>query len=171
MIDIEKVLKLRTPVDDLINVFRNDLDVSKFIKFHKFKPFTSYVTLSLVTDVEAIKLAKKYIMELLRNQSKYGFLYFLNTKKLIMPLHIAFNGDLIIDPQNHFEISKVLDEIARDFTCPNENEAMYEITKIELLYFFTLMVNNHLTWVTIDHILKCNKFHGYLYAAPERLVS
>lgn len=170
MIDIDKVLKIKTPADDLINIFRNDLDVSKFIKFHKFKPFTSYVTLALVTDPDAIKLSKKYIIELLRNQSKYGFLYFLNTKKLIIPLILTFNGDLIIDPQNHYEISKVLNEIARDFACPNENEAMYEITKIELLYFFTLLVNNNLTWVTVDHILKCNKFHTYLYAAPERLI-
>lgn len=170
MIDIEKVQKLKTPADELISVIKSNFDVSKFIKIHKFFPFSSYVTLALVTDKDVIIMAKKYVVELLRNKPKYGFLYHLNTKKLIMPLNLTFNGDLIIDPQNYYDILNIIEEIAKDFACPHENNTIFEITKIELLYFFTLLVNQHLTWITIDHVLGCNKAHGYLISAPERLI-
>lgn len=155
MIDIEKLKLIQTPPDDLISVLRTDFDISKFIKIHKLQPFTSYVTHALVSDTEIVKTAKKYIVELLKNKSRYGFLYYLNTKKLIVPLHFNFNGELIIDPQHHHMIVNDIHNIAKDFACTDN--LIFEITKIELLYFFTLLINVHLNWVTVDHILGCNK--------------
>lgn len=160
MIDLDYLESCISPNDELVKMFRDNIDISPFLKVHKIYPFTSYITHSLVSDPNIVKLAKKYIVELLRNKSKYGFLYHLNGQKLIIPLHFQFNGELIIDPQNYFAIVNIIQDIARDFSCPDN--LVYEITKIELLYFFTLFVNIHLNWITIDHFLKCIKTHGYL---------
>lgn len=170
MIDIERIKFKKTPPDELIRVLRSNFDISKLIKVHRFQPFSSYVTQALVSDPQVVTLAKRYIIELMRNKERYGFLYLLNSQRLLIPLNLNFNGELVIDPENHEIIHAMIQEIAKDFTCPSIHNLTYEITKIELLYFFTLFVNIHLNWITVDNILKCNKVHSYLMSAPERII-
>lgn len=160
MIDVKYLKSCKTPYDHLIKLFRDNTDITPFFKLHKIKPFTSYITHQLVTDPNVVKMARDYIVELLKNKPKYGLLYHINAQKLIIPPHFQFNGELVIDPQHYHPIVHIIQDIAQDFSCPDHS--IYEITKIELLYFFTLFVNVHLNWMTVDHLLGCNKTHSYL---------
>lgn len=170
MFDIDVLKHSNLPIDSLIQSFRADLKACQHVKFHKFHNFTSYVTLSLVSDSNVVRAAKNYIVELIRDKEKYGILYLLNTKKLVVPLHPTFNSELVVDPDHFNEIVSKIDEVAKDFSCPQKTSQFYEITRIELLYFFTLLVNTHLNWIMLDHILRCNRTHDYLIAAPSRLL-
>lgn len=171
MIDIDLLKLHKTPYDELVHVLRANINVSPFLKLHTFEPLRSYVTLSLVEDPHIRKTAKIYILELIRNKSHYGFLYHLHSQKLLIPLNLYFNSELILDPLHHYPIMEAIQNIARDVFCPHKENKMYDITKIELLYFFTLLANYHLNWVTVDHILGCNRSHGYLVASPKRLMT
>lgn len=162
MIDVELLKLYQSPYDELIKMFRDNIDITPHLKIHKIEPFTSYVTHSLVTDPAIVKLAKNYIYELFKNKPKYGFLYHLQSKKLIVQLNLHFNGELVIDPQHYHAVIHEIQELALDVSCPPD--PIYDITRIELLYFFTLFVNIHLNWITVDHLLGCNKSHGYLAA-------
>ena len=163
MKDVELLKGCKTPNDDLIFMYRSNINVSPFIKIHKFQPFTSFVTLDLVTNPEIAKLAKEYIVQLLRNKEKYGFIYHLYSKNLLLPFNIQFNGEMIIDPQHHFRIECEIVKIAETITSCES--VLFNITKVELLYFFTLFINIHLNYILLDHILGCNKTHSYLVAS------
>lgn len=162
------VSKLKLPVDILLEKsFRNHLNVCKFVKFHKFLPFSSFVTLDLVRDEEVRRAAQDYISKLMLEKEQYGYLYFLNSKRLLIPLNLQFNADLAVDPENFDEIVAEIDTLARLFACPSNQ--IFEITRIELLYFMILLVNPKLTWIAVDHYVRGNRNHAYLIAAPNRL--
>ena len=163
MKDVELLKGLKTPNDDLIFMYRSNINISPLIKIHKFQPFTSFVTLDLVTHPEISKLAKEYIVQLLRNKEKYGFLYHLYSKKLLLPFNLQFNGEMILDPQHYFKIECEIVKIAETITSCQS--VLFNITKIELLYFFTLFINIHLNYILLDHILGCNKTHNYLISS------
>lgn len=160
-----KVTDMRLPVDDLITKSYR-IDTSKYHKFHKFLPFTSRVTLNLVK--EEASAARKYVLQLLQEKEQYGYLYFLNTKPLLVPLNLQFNPELVVDPEQYDEIVAEIDRLAKMFACPPST--LFEITRIELLYFFTLLVNEKLTWIAVDHLIRGNKSHDYLLSSPERLI-
>lgn len=165
MKDIELLKSITLPNDELIAYFRSNKNISPYVKIHKFRPFTSYVTLGLVEAFR--KTAHEYIVQLLRNKEKYGFLYDLHSRKMVVPLHLQFNGELVIDPIHRNAISCAIDDLAREIV--SAETALFLITKVELLYFYTLFVNVHLNYATVDHALGCNKTHGYLVA--QRMLS
>lgn len=162
MQDIDYLKKVkRLPTDDLINEFRIHLkDVQKYTKHHRFEPFQSYVTLNLIHYVGEF-YAKKYIIKLINEQEKYGYLYHLYNKNLKISLDISFNNyKLILDPVDSDRIIYEINKIARCFY--STNDFRYLITRLELLYFYTLLINPTLTWITLDYLIKGNKLHSYL---------
>lgn len=157
----------RIPTDNLIDEFRAQLkDVQKYTKFHNIKPFQSYITLSLIYYVGEI-YAQKYIMKLLNDQEKYGYLYYLYYKNLKLPLDIKFNSYLLLDREDSGRITYEINKIAKSFY--STSDFRYEITRLELLYFYTLLVNPFLTWITLDYLVKGNRLHSYLIGSPNRL--
>ncbi|KMQ83656.1 hypothetical protein RF55_19442 [Lasius niger] len=161
---IEVLRSASTPIDKLIRQITL-CGCKELYKPHKFPPFTSYVTLEVVNKYS--DQAKQHIYQLLAQKEKYGFLYNLNSRRLVVPLTVSFNGDLVIDPEYYIEIVDRIDGLARDFHCPGSQT--YEITRLELLYFFTLLVNPQLNWITLDYLLKGNRCHAYLVASPDRI--
>lgn len=162
---MNRLKKLIIPVDNLMQKkYRPELGhVSKYASFHKFLPFTSFVTLDLVKDPKVSAAARDYIFKLLQDKEKYGYLYFLNSQNLLIPLNVQFNGELVFEMCRHNSIVEEIDKMAKQFTC-SSNELFFEITRIELLYFFTMLMNPHLNWIVVDSMLRCNKNHDYLIA-------
>ena len=170
MQDIDYLKKTRRiHLDDLIDKeFRPYLkQLEKFTKCHKLKPFRSYVTLNLIHYVGE-NFAKKYISKLLNEQEKYGYLYYLHHKNLKIPLDIRLNGsDLVLDNMDFNKIMYEINKIALYFFAPGDSR--FNITRLELIYFYTLLINPYLNWITIDYLVKGNRFHSYLLASPKRL--
>lgn len=168
MQDIDYLKKnKRIPTDNLIDEFRAQLkDVQKYTKFHSIKPFQSYVTLSLIYYVGET-YAQKYIIKLLNEQEKYGYLYYLYYKNLKLPLDIKFNSYFLLDREDSHRIIHEINKISRIFY--STNDFRYEITRLELLYFYTLLINPFLTWVALDYLVKGNRLHSFLIASPNRL--
>lgn len=168
MQDIDYLKKSkRLPTDDLIDEFRMHLkDVQKYTKYHSIKPFQSYVTLNLIHYVGEF-YAQKYIIKLLNEQEKYGYLYHLYYKNLKIPLDIRFNSYLILDREDSDRIIYEINKIARNFY--STNDFRYHITRLELLYFYTLLINPYLTWITLDYLVKGNRLHSYLIGSLNRL--
>lgn len=168
MQDIEYLKHQRLPTDELIDEFRKNLkDIQKYTKFHNFTPFQSYVTLNLIHYVGEVYV-KKYIMKLLNEKEKYGYLYYLYNKNLKVPLDIKFKSNLIIDREDSDRIIYEIDKIARIFYLPNDFR--YQITRLEILYFYALLINPSLNWISLDYLLKGNELHSYLIASPSRLL-
>ncbi|GFY38827.1 uncharacterized protein TNIN_3521 [Trichonephila inaurata madagascariensis] len=122
--------------------------------------------LALVKDYQ--DAARDHIYKLLQNKETYGYLYFLNAQPLLVPLHVRFNAELIVDSCHYREIVAEIDRLAREFACPPST--FYDITRVELLYFFTLLVKPQLNWIQVNHLLRGNTHHDYLIAHPERIV-
>lgn len=175
MIDLQQLENSYTGVDALINEYRQTLgDIYKHTHMTKYNRnkiiFHSYITLELVRDQKIRKRVEQYITDLLLYKEKYGFLYFLNTQKLLIPLHLIFNGELVIDPSQYIEIKNEIHTLASLFSCPDKNIIFYKITLIEILYFLTILVNPHLNWITVDYILRGNKTHDYIISAKDRII-
>lgn len=160
---MDRLQKLNIPVDTLMEKkYRTELrHVTKYVKFHKFFPFTSLVTLNLVKDPKVKAAAKDYLYQLLQHKEQFGYLYYLNVQRMLMPLDIQFNGELVLEMCDYGEIAKEIDTIAREIAC-NTSHLFFEITRVEILYFLTMLVNVNFNWITTDYLLKCNKCHDYM---------
>lgn len=162
--DFDTLKKNYLAIDRLIEKeYRDKLNVCRYIKKHNFYPFTSLVTLELVRDAEVKRAAREYIYRLMSNKEKYGFLYFLNTQRLIVPLNLQFNGELVIDSLDYEAIISEIENIGKDII--SQSFILREITRIELLYFYTMLVNPHLNWITLDYLVRGNRSHDYLISA------
>ena len=140
----------------------------KYSKPHKLKPFQSYVTLDLIQYVGE-SFPRKYISKLINEQEKYGYLYYLYHKNLIISLRIGLEGsNLILNNKDFDEIMLEIHKIAGLFF--SSNDPRYNITRLELMYFYTLLVNPGLTWISLDYLIKGNRYHSYLIASPKRLI-
>lgn len=175
MSDLQQLENSYLNIDALVNEYRRSLgDIYKHMHMTKYNRnkiiFHSYITLALVQDKKIKKSVEQYITDLLTYKEKYGFLYFLNTQKLLIPLHLVFNGELVIDPSQYTEIKNEIYSLASLFSCPDKDIVFYKITLIEILYFLTILVNPHLNWITVDYILRGNKTHDYIISAKDRII-
>ncbi|KAG8175212.1 hypothetical protein JTE90_022635 [Oedothorax gibbosus] len=90
--------------------------------------------------------------------------------KLRVPLDVRFNGEMAIECGRYDLIVEKLDEMARQW---GKTESLVnEITRLELLYFFILVLNPDMNWITVDFMLQGTNRRGlaHLIAAPDRLL-
>lgn len=175
MYDLQQLENSYLRIDQLIYEFRQSLFGLNLHKhYQKYNHnkiiFHSYITLPLVTNKNVREVVQKYISELIVNKKEYGYLYFLNTQKLMIPLHLNFNAELVIDPINYKSIIEELHSLASLFSCPIKDNLYYEITLIEILYFLTILVNPTLNWITVDFVLRGNRTHDYLISFKDRII-
>lgn len=160
--------KLKLPNDRLLDRLRSGLKLN-------FVPskctFLNKITLELVKTPEIVEKAKAYIETLLNNKQEYGYLYFLAQQNLYVKLDVRFNGETLIECSRYDEVVAAIDKLAEHWF--DIKTLSYEITRVELLYFFVLLINPHLSWITVDFILHNTnrKGHAHLIAAPNRIVS
>lgn len=171
--DTEYLRKLYLPVDELINLKFRPLfpNIAPYTKPHKTNSLKtsslkSVVTLPFIKKVGRT-IATDYI-EHLKKDKECGFLYNLSSQKMIIPLNIDFDDwHVLIDPWNTKHIIDEIDAIAKQCRC--DSPITNDITRLELLYFYTLLLNPDLTWIVVDYLARGNRFHSYLISHPKRL--
>lgn len=175
MFDLQQIENSYLPIDKLIHDYRISLiGVNKHKQFTKYNNnkiiFHSYITLPFIMEPEIKDAVRKYITDLIINKEEFGYLYFLNIQKLIIPLHLNFNEELVVDPNTSLQIKKEIHALASQFSCETADNLFFLITQIEILYFLTILVNPHLNWITVDYILRGNKTHDYLISSKDRII-
>lgn len=177
MYDLQHLANSYLPIDKLIHEFRLGLIGINYHKhFTKWTSnkmvFHSYITLSFIKNPEVRKSVQSYISKLISFKKEYGYLYYLNTQKLIVPLknNLTFNPEFVFDPANYTEITEEINSLANQFGCPTTNSTFYDITLIEILYYLTILVNPHLNWITVDFVLRGNRTHDYLISSKDRII-
>lgn len=159
-------LQIDILLDDLIQAYHLEKTVAPLRREHGVKPLKYTVTLDLVKNEKVLEVARMYIMRLLTQKEKYGYLYFLNSQNLLIPLNVQFNGEMIIERLFYEEVLEAIHKLASEFACPETS--MYELTRVELLYFFVMLMNREFNWVSVDYLLQGNKSHSLLVAHPSR---
>lgn len=167
---IERLKQLRLPNDDLISNIRQKykLEIEK-VPLCK-RPFERRLTLDVLKDTNFVEAAKEYIENLMKNKKEYGYLYYLMNVPLRVPLDVRFNGEMAIECGRYDMVVEKLEELARKWGC--SDTLVNEITRVELLYFFILVLNPGINWITVDFMLQGTNRRGlaHLIAAPERLL-
>jgi hypothetical protein len=170
---IDKLKHLLLPIDDFIDQIRcnHSLDdvVKPLRKRAPFKPFDYSVNLDIVKHPKVLQAARSFIIRIMTDKENLGYLYFLSNQHLTIPLNVQFNGELAIECNRYEQVVEAINDLAQEFAC--QNTLTYEITRVELLYFFIRLVNPHMNWITIDYILQCIKGHAHLISAPNRIVT
>lgn len=159
----EHLNRMQLPIDKFTNIVRQEL-ISVLEKMSKkgapFKPFESVVTYEMVKNPQIISAARAYIVQLLKDKKNLGYLYHLHDQKMFMPLNIQVNFDLVTECRRAQDIKTEISKIASEIACPDSQT--YEITRLELLYFFIKLVNPSMNWILIDYILLGNRNHAHL---------
>lgn len=164
---IERLRQLDIANDELIRDLQQKYDL-------KHEPecttsnFLNVVTLKTVTDPRFVRAAKEYIQLLVKDWSRYGYLYELWKHNMYLPLDVHLNAELVVEHNHYDPIVKELNELARNWGI--ETTQIFEITRLELLYFFVLILNPKCNWITIDYIVGGVRRHAHLIAAPTRLL-
>ncbi|GFQ65909.1 uncharacterized protein TNCT_575031 [Trichonephila clavata] len=168
---IKYLQKLWLPNDELIGHIRKNhhLDPSLFPSYTTPKPFERLITLDIVQNKYVVEEAKEYIEHLLKNKEEYGYLYHLMKQNLYIQFDVKFNGELAIECAQYDQVVEAIDELAREWAC--KNSLMYEVTRLELLYFFILLMNPEINWTTVDFLLQGTKGHAHLIAARAKQLS
>ncbi|GFS30441.1 uncharacterized protein TNIN_160201 [Trichonephila inaurata madagascariensis] len=81
---------------------------------------------------------------------------------------VKFNGELVIECARYDQVVDAIDELAREWAC--KNSLTYEVTGLEL-FFFILLINPEINWMTVDFILQRTKGHAHLIAARAKQLS
>ncbi|GFQ84254.1 uncharacterized protein TNCT_539821 [Trichonephila clavata] len=168
---IKYLQKLWLPNDELIAHIRRNhhLDPSLFPRYTTPKPFERRITFDIVQNKYVVAAAKEYIEHLLKNKEEYGYLYHLMKQNLYIQFDVKFNGELAIECARYDQVVEAIDELAREWAC--KNSLMYEVTRLELLYFFILLMNPEINWATVDFLLQGTKGHAHLIAARAKQLS
>ncbi|GFQ87856.1 uncharacterized protein TNCT_735661 [Trichonephila clavata] len=168
---IKYLQKLWLPNDELIAHIRKNrhLDPSLFPRYTTPKPFERRITLDIVQNKYVVEAAKEYIEHLLKNKEEYGYIYHLMKQNLYIQFDVKFNGELAIECARYDQVVEAIDELAREWAC--KNSLMYEVTRLELLYFFILLMNPEINWTTVDFLLQGTKGHAHLIAARAKQLS
>lgn len=169
---IDRLSQLSLPNDTLIDSLRKKhklyKDIEKVPK--SMRPFERRLTLDVVKDAKFVEAAKEYIETLLKNKEEYGYLYYLMNMPLRVPLDVRFNGEMAIEVGRYDMVVQKLEDLARQWG--QTDTLINEITRLELLYFFVLILNFDMIWVKVDFLLQGTNRKGlaHLIAAPERLL-
>lgn len=166
---IEGLRQLDLPNDHLIRHLRKDLgDHIVCSQNLRCRSSIKTITLELVQNPRVVQTAKMYIDRLLKNKLEYGYLYYLQEQPLFLKLDVQFNGEVVIECARYDQVVEVIDNLAKEWACVNTR--MYDITRLELLYFFTLLMNPIFNWIQIDFLVQGTKGYAHLIAAPNRLL-
>jgi hypothetical protein len=117
-------------------------------------------------------LGNNITLDLVKNYARYGELYLrkiLNVSKLfaiekmtkINNMNIHYNNFIFLDNSQQCEILREIRFIAEK-VIPEQYGLRFRIACLELLYFFTILVNPSYNWVMVDFLSHCNKNHQYL---------
>lgn len=153
--DLELLKEAKRPIDELYKyvIFHNNNLPKYYKQSSSFKQFNN-ITLQLVLDFKL--LAKAHIEQLLSNKLEYGTLYHLKDVYKFNSLYVEYENFPLIEPDVMNEIKNMAKQFFR------ENSTSYNITCLELLYFFALIVNPSYNWITIDYLSQGNKSHQYI---------
>jgi hypothetical protein len=171
--DVHALRKLKIKNDLLMKKLTCHYNFEKYEKKFSFFPFSSYVTLALVTCPKAKQLAQRYILELLARPNEYGLLYLLadQEKNLAVKLNLNLSSArFVLDNEHYYEALSAIDKTAREIFNPETKPLHYKVTFVELLYFYVYLVNTDVNYVLADYVIGCIKSHRYLVAAPDRRV-
>lgn len=168
---IEILKKLKLDVDILLDTLIREENLEEIISRCRcpqtsFGSLLNQVPLNLVRDEKILKVARKYISRLLGDTHKYGYLYFLSSKRLIVPLNIQLHAKTVIQCCWHGPILQVIHHSAKEFAC--EHTVKYQITCLELLYFFVRLMNREFSWISVDYLLQGAVRHALLVGNPTR---
>ena len=155
--DLDVLKHATRPIDKLYEyIIYHNSNLPKYYKRNSaFKQFNN-VTLQLVLDFKVP--AKAHIDQLLNNKLEFGTLYHLEKVYKFNSLYIEYENFPLIEPNEN--IMKEIKDIAVKFF--HENTTSYNITCLELLYFFALLVNPTYNWIIIDYLSNGNKTHQYI---------
>lgn len=167
----EKLSTCVLPVDDLMKELFAEESLHTEMPFINKRsgnyPVNRFVTLDLVTNPKIGNAARKYISKLLQEKEKYGYIYFLSSQRMMVPLDVRFRGvEVFCESAHRDEIASAIDKLASEFAC--RNTLMFEITLMECYYFFIRLVNQHLTWLAVESILNNVRAHAHLIMSPNR---
>ncbi|GFY37575.1 uncharacterized protein TNIN_6861 [Trichonephila inaurata madagascariensis] len=165
---IKYLQTLWLPNDELIAHIckKRHLDPSLFPRYTTPKLFERRITLDIVQSKYVV--AKEYIEPLLKNKEEYGYLYHLMKQNVYIQFDVKFNGELVIECARYDQVVDAIDELAREWAC--KNSLTYEVTGLEL-FFFILLINPEINWMTVDFILQRTKGHAHLIAARAKQLS
>lgn len=167
----ERLASCRLPVDELLSelVQKESLDQAIRIlnpRLGKW-PIEFYVSLEMVMHPKLRDAARKYISKLLEEKEKYGYIYYLSGQSLLMPLAIQFRGiELFTETEERDRITKAIEALASEFAC--RSSIIYEITMVEIYYFFIRLVNPKLSWLAVEYMINSVKLHAHLLMSSER---
>lgn len=106
-----------------------------------------------------VKEGKNHLKEIKGNVGTYGYLYFVaeHSSQWYNAPHFDYlqfpmmkNRDCVLS-----RIKKMAEMVAKE----NTNE--YDATCLHLLYFYALLVNPSLNWITIDYLANGNRYHQF----------
>lgn len=157
--DLDILKKAIRPIDKLFNLFiYNHPNLDKYYnKNSALKQFNN-ITLQLVLDFKIG--AKNHIDTLITNSLQYGTLYYLAKQQLFNMLYIDYSTFPLIVQEERDRIMQEIHTIALKYY--KSSSIFYDITCLELLYFFALIVNPTYNWITMDYVSECNKMHQYV---------
>lgn len=172
----EKLARCYLPVDDLLKELYKTESLEREMQFiterYGTHPVDHLVTLDLVTNKKIANVAQKYISKLLGNQEKYGYIYYLNRQRMQQRLHVRFQGvEVFVDRFDKDEIVAEMEKLASKIACKITDMTTYDITLIEIYYFFIRLVNPHLTWIAVESMINSVRGHAHLIMSPERKYS
>lgn len=157
--DLDILNKAKRPIDNLLQLFiYNNPNLNKYYNRNSALKSFNNISLQLVLDFKIG--AKKHIDMLITNSLQYGTLYYLFEQNLFNMLDIDYSIFPFIVQEEKDLIMTEIHKIALKYS--KKGLTCYDITCLELLYFFALIVNPNHNWITIDYISKCNKRHQYV---------
>lgn len=167
----ERLAVCRLPVDDLLSEFYEGENLEPVVKSLNLRygkwPVQFYVSLDLVTHPKIRDVVRKYISKLLEDKERYGYVYYLSGRNLLIPLTVKFQGiEVFTEVEDRDRILKTIDELATEFAC--RGSMMHEITTVEIYYFFVRLVNPKLTWLAVEYMINSLRQHVHLLMSPER---
>lgn len=160
--DLDILKKANRPIDALISSFiHKNHNLNKYYSKNSALTQFNNITLRLVLDFKVG--AKNHIDMLMNNSLQYGTFYYMTKQVLFNMLYIDCLSFPLIVQEEKDCIMKEIQIIALKYF--KKGTVFYDITCLELLYFFALLVNPTFNWITIDYISKCNKMHQYVISA------
>lgn len=165
--DLEFLKDSKINIDKVVQyvIYQNPRVKQFEIRNGALKQFNN-VTLDLVKNYKY--MAESHIKHLLANKQEYGVLYRIAESKKFNSVYVEYSMFPLIDPMEKRQIMKEVDDIAKDFFKPYS--LMYNITCLEILYFFALLVNPDSNWITMDYISNGNKNHQYVVSSREHFL-
>lgn len=157
--DLDILKNANRPIDKLLNVFiYNHSNLKNYYKKNLALKQFNNISLQLVLDFKIG--AKTHIESLISNPIEYGTLYYLAKQNLFNILYIDYSTFPLIEQEQKDCIMKEIYIIAEKYH--KKGTVLFDITCLELLYFFALIVNPTYNWITMDYVSNCNKVHQYV---------